>query len=150
MLEKIKKIWIISLIIIIAISFGLSIYLYNTPDENEKIIINWANNRMEDITYKNTFIIDDIEMNKELGYCILSYHYDNEQGENQSCKELWKIENNEIKTNLGSLTGTKVMSLIIGYVTYTPEKLKEIATEVENDSKTISFSANRITRLLKK
>ena len=105
---------------------------------------------MQDITYKNTFIIDDIEMNKELGYCILSYHYDNEQGENQSCKELWKIENNEIKTNLGSLTGTKVMSLIIGYVTYTPEKLKEIATEVENDSKTISFSANRITRLLKK
>ena len=150
MLEKIKKIWIISLIIIIVVSFGLSIYLYNTPDENEKIIINWANNRMEDITYKNTFIIDDIEMNKELGYCILSYHYDNEQGENQSCKELWKIENNEIKTNLGSLTGTKVMSLIIGYVTYTPEKLKEIATEVENDSKTISFSANRITRLLKK
>ena len=150
MLEKIKKIWIISLIIIIVVSFGLSIYLYNTPDENEKIIRNSANNRMEEITYKNTFKIDNIEMNKEIGYCILSYHYEDEQGENQSCKELWKMENNEIKTNLGSLTGTKVMSLIIGYVTYTPEKLKEIEAQVENDSKTISFSANRITRLLEK
>ena len=150
MLEKIKKIWIISLIIIIAISFGLSIYFYNTPEKDEKIIINWANNRMEEITYKNTFKIDNIEMNKEIGYCILSYHYEDEQGENQSCKELWKMENNEIKTNLGSLTGTKVMSLIIGYVTYTPEKLKEIEAQVENDSKTISFSANRITRLLEK
>ena len=148
-MKKVKIIWIISLIMIITISFGLSIYLYNTPNEEEKIIINWANNRMEEITYKNTFVIDDIKMNKEMEYCILKYHYEDEQGENQSCTELWKMENNEIKTNLGSLTGTNVMTLIIGYVTYTPEKLKEIATKIENDDKTISFSANRITRLLK-
>lgn len=150
MLKKIKKIWIISLTIIVSISFGLSIFLYNTPNKDEKIIINWANNKMKDITYKNTFVIDDIKMNKEMGYCILSYKYDDEQGENQSCKELWKMENNEIKTNLGSLTGTKVMTLIIGYVTYTPEKLKEIATEVENDNETISIDANKLTRLLEK
>ncbi len=150
MLKRIKRIWIVSLIIIIAISFGLSIYLYNTPDENEKILINWANERMKDITYKNTFKIQEAEINKEKGYCIISYHYDDEQGENQSCREVWKMEDNEIKTNLGDLGGTKVMDLPIGYLNYTSDKLKEIATEIENDSKTVSLDSNRLTRLLEK
>lgn len=149
-MEKIKKIWIISLILIMTISLGLSFYLYNTPNEDEKILIKWANTRMEDITYKNTFKIKDVKMNKLKEYCIIEYEYDNEQGDRESFREVWKMENNEIETNLEDLDGTKVMDLPIGYLTYTADSLKEIATEVENDSGTVSVDCKRLTRLLGK
>ena len=147
-MKKIKIIWIISLIIVVLTSLGVSLYFYNTPSDDEKIIIDWAQERNKYLKYKDSFKIISVKINKESDYCIIQYSFEDEQGKDHTFKEVWKLHDNKIDTNIGNLYNTEATDLSVGYLDYTSDLLKEIATEVENDKHTLSFNSARITRFI--
>ena len=147
-MKKIKIIWIISLIIVVLTSLGVSLYFYNTPSDDEKIIIDWAQERNKYLKYKDSFKIISVKINKESDYCIIQYSFDDEQGKDHTFKEVWELHDNKIDTNIGNLYNTEATDLSVGYLDYTSDLLKEIATEVENDKHTLSFNSARITRFI--
>ena len=147
-MKKIKIIWIISLIIVVLTSLGVSLYFYNTPSDDEKIIIDWAQERNKYLKYKDSFKIISVKINKESDYCIIQYSFEDEQGKDHTFKEVWELHDNKIDTNIGNLYNTEATDLSVGYLDYTSDLLKEIATEVENDKHTLSFNSARITRLI--
>jgi flagellar basal body-associated protein FliL len=147
-LKKIKIIWIISLIIVVLTSLGVSLYFYNTPSDDEKIIIDWAQERNKYLKYKDSFKIISVKINKESDYCIIQYSFEDEQGKDHTFKEVWELHDNKIDTNIGNLYNTEATDLSVGYLDYTSDLLKEIATEVENDKHTLSFNSARITRFI--
>ncbi len=148
--RKIKIIWIISLIIIVALSLGVCFYQYLHTTPEEKYFLEWANEQKKNIPYPNTFNIQEIWLNKEMGYVIINYHYENKTGKSENFEEVWQIENNKISIDIGDLNGKKVYDLPIGYLTYTPESLKELATQIKNDNETIQLNNTRLNRLIKK
>ncbi len=147
-MKKIKIIWIISLIIVVLTSLGVSLYFYNTPSDDEKIIIDWAQERNKYLKYKDSFKIISVKINKESDYCIIQYSFEDEQGKDHTFKEVWELHDNKIDTNIGNLYNTEATDLSVGYLDYTSDLLKEIATEVENDKHTLSFNSARITRFI--
>ena len=147
-MKKIKIIWIISLIIVVLTSLGVSLYFYNTPSDDEKIIIDWAQERNKYLKYKDSFKIISVKINKESDYCIIQYSFEDEQGKDHTFKEVWELHDNKIDTNIGNLYNTEATDLSVGYLDYTSNLLKEIATEVENDKHTLSFNSARITRFI--
>lgn len=147
-MKKIKIIWIISLIIVVLTSLGVRLYFYNTPSDDEKIIIDWAQERNKYLKYKDSFKIISVKINKESDYCIIQYSFEDEQGKDHTFKEVWELHDNKIDTNIGNLYNTEATDLSVGYLDYTSDLLKEIATEVENDKHTLSFNSARITRFI--
>lgn len=147
-MKKFKIIWIISLIIVVLTSLGVSLYFYNTPSDDEKIIIDWAQERNKYLKYKDSFKIISVKINKESDYCIIQYSFEDEQGKDHTFKEVWELHDNKIDTNIGNLYNTEATDLSVGYLDYTSDLLKEIATEVENDKHTLSFNSARITRFI--
>lgn len=147
-MKKIKIIWIISLIIVVLTSLGVSLYFYNTPSDDEKIIIDWAQGRNKYLKYKDSFKIISVKINKESSYCIIQYSFKDEKGKDHTFKEVWELHDNKIDTNIGNLYNTEATDLSVGYLDYTSDLLKEIATEVENDKHTLSFNSARITRFI--
>lgn len=147
-MKKIKIIWIISLIIVVLTSLGVSLYFYNTPSDDEKIIIDWAQERNKYLKYKDSFKVISVKINKESDYCIIQYSFEDEQGKDHTFKEVWELHDNKIDTNIGNLYNTEATDLSVGYLDYTSDLLKEIATEVENDKHTLSFNSARITRFI--
>ena len=100
------------------------------------------------IKYKDSFKIISVKINKESDYCIIQYSFEDEQGKDHTFKEVWELHDNKIDTNIGNLYNTEATDLSVGYLDYTSDLLKEIATEVENDKHTLSFNSARITRFI--
>lgn len=148
--RKIKIIWIISLILIVVLSLGICFYQYSHITQDEKYFIEWAEEEKDNIPYPNTFNVQDIWLNKKMGYAIINYHYQSKTGKNESFEEVWQIENNKISIKIGNLNGSKVYDLPIGYIKYTPQSLKELATKIKNNNETIQLNYVRLNRFIHK
>lgn len=140
--DKIKKIWIISLILLVFISLLLSLYIYNTPLENEKICVKASEELRKNQKFPNKVEISEVYIKDNL--IAIQYSYVTDTGSSASQKELWKYDNKNVEF-LGNDDSIKVQDLPIGYLSMT-SKTEEIIADIINSESSIKLNAKRINR----
>ena len=140
--NKIKKIWIISLIILVFISLLLSLYIYNTPLGKEKICVKASEELRKNQKFPNKVEISEVYIKDNL--IAIQYSYVTDTGSSAYQKQLWKYDNNNIEF-LGNNESIKIQDLPIGYLSMT-SKNEEIIADIINSENSIKLNAKRINK----